>query len=297
MMIIKGIYDAFILNIVLLSSLFFVLFSSSSSNGQITINPHVKVHKESYTLAVVPQFPPVEIHKRWTPFAEMLSKELNVSIQLRVYKDFKEFENDIRKGVPDFIYMNPYQAVVAKKTHGYIPLARDKKLIKAVVFVHKDSPIQTLQDLNGKEIAFVAPSTICSIVLRHELSTGKEKINFIPKYSGTASNVFRNVILDKIPAGGTLDTPLNREPAEVRAQLKTVHETQPMASHPITAHPRIPEGLRQAVIDAVLKIAGDKNSSGILKDIQMPEPVRADYQKDYMPLERLGLEKYLEGGQ
>lgn len=286
----------FIRSVILLSFLFLFLYLAPLSNGQLSSNPSSYDNKETYTLSIVPQFPPVEIHKKWIPFVERLSKELGVNIQLKVYKDFHQFENDLKNGVPDFIYLNPYQAVVAKKAHGYIPLTRNKKLIKAVVFVHKDSPIQTLQDLNGKEIAFVAPFTICSLVLRHELSTGKEKINFVPQYSETASNVFRNVILDKIPAGGTLDTPLNSEPAEVRAQLKTIYETQPIASHPITAHPRVPEGLRQAVIDAVLRISGDKNSS-IMKNIQMPEPVRADYQKDYMPLEKLGLEKYLTGGE
>lgn len=275
-------------------SLFFAL--TSPSIGQPSAKSPSPGSKAAYTLAVVPQFPPVEIHKRWIPFVEGLSKELGVNIQLKAYRSFHEFENDLKNGVPDFAYMNPYQVVVARKAQGYIPLIRDKKLVKAVIFVHKDSPIHSLQDLNNKEIAFVAPKTICSIVLRRELSTRKENIHFTPQFAGTASNVYRNVILGKIPAGGTLDSPLNREPSEVREQLRTVYETPPMASHPIIAHPRVPESLRHAVISAILRFYGDKANRDMLSGIQMPDPVSADYQKDYMPLESLGLEKYIIGG-
>jgi hypothetical protein len=31
----------------------------------------------------------------------------------------------------------------------------------------------------------------------------------------------------------------------------------------------------------------------MLKDIQMPAPVRADYARDYQPLKKFGLEKYV----
>ena len=45
---------------------------------------HAKPFK-TYTLAVIPQVPPVEIHKRWGPFVELLSKELNCDIKLVTY--------------------------------------------------------------------------------------------------------------------------------------------------------------------------------------------------------------------
>ncbi len=258
--------------------------------------PELKDDRHTYVLAVLPQFPPLDIYRRWAPFVERLSKELGVNIQLRVYEATSQFEDDIMNGVPDFAFMNPYEVVVVRKTEGYIPLVRDKKTIKGMISVRKDSPIQSIKDLNGKRITFVSSKTICSLLLRRGLSTRKEKIHFIPQYVGTASNVYRNVILGKASAGGTLDTSFKKEPDEVRSQLRTIYETPPIASHPLAAHPRVPENLRQAVIDAVLRLARERDNHDMLNRIQMPEPVKADYKRDYMPLERLGLGKFIVNG-
>jgi phosphonate transport system substrate-binding protein len=255
--------------------------------------PH-KHEAKKYTLAVVPQSPPVEIYKRWTPFVETLSKETGMSIQLKVYQSFQQFEADVMSGVPDFAFMNPYQVVIAKNAHGYIPLVRDKKHIKGIIVVHKDSPIQSVEELNNKEMALVSPKTICSILLNHELSTDKGKINFIARYMGTANNVYRNVILWKTPAGGTLDTSLNREPAEIGAQLRIIYETSPIAPHSLAVHPRVPKNIYQAVINAVLKLSQDKTNHGMLDRIQMLEPVKASYQNDYMPIEKLSSDKNIK---
>ncbi|MCL4493141.1 MAG: phosphate/phosphite/phosphonate ABC transporter substrate-binding protein [Nitrospirae bacterium] len=252
--------------------------------------------KSSYTLAVLPQLPAVAIHRNWAPFVERLSKEVGADIQLKVYQTTSQFEADVLKGAPDFAFMNPNQAVMAWRAHGYIPLVRDKKPVAGILFARKDAPINSIQELNGKEIAFVGPKTICSIVLRHVLSVAKGRIHFIPRYVGTASNVFRNVILGKIPVGGTLDTAFNREPVGVRSQLRIIYKTRIIAPHPLAARPDVPAKLRQAVIEAVLGFAENKENQAMLKAVQMAEPVKADYKRDYMPLERLGLEKYVIGG-
>ena len=254
-------------------------------------------NKSYYTLAVLPQLPAVAIHRNWAPFVKRLAKEAGADIRLKVYQTTSQFEADVLlKGAPDFAFMNPNQAVMAWRAHGYIPLVRDKKPVAGILFARKDAPINSIQELNGKEIAFVGPKTICSIVLRHALSVAKERIHFIPRYVGTASNVFRNVILGKIPVGGTLDTSFNREPVGVRSQLRIIYKTRIIAPHPLAARPDVPAKLRQAVIEAVLGFAENKENQAMLKAVQMAEPVKADYKRDYMPLERLGLEKYVIGG-
>ena len=253
-----------------------------------------KDEAKKYTLAVVPQLPPVETHERWGPFIDKLFREYGVNFQLKAYKTFQEFEADIINGIPDFAFMNPYQVVIAKNAHGYIPLVRDKKHIKGIIVVHKDSPIQSVEELNNKEMALVSPKTICSILLNHELSTDKGKINFIAKYVGTANNVYRNVILWKTPAGGTLDMPLDREPAEIGAQLRIIYKTSSIAPHSLAVHPRVPKNIYQAVINAVLKLSQDKTNHGMLDRIQMLEPVKASYQNDYMPIEKLSSDKNIK---
>jgi phosphonate transport system substrate-binding protein len=225
------------------------------------------------------------------PFVERLSNELGINIHLKVYQTMFQFEDDIRNGVPDFAFVNPYQATIAAKEQGYIPLVRNKKHDKGIFFVQKESPFSSIKDLEGKEIGFVGPTNICSLTLRHGLKE-KERINFIPKYMGTTTNVYRSVILGKVPAGGTLSAALNREPAEIRSQIKIIYGTMPISPHPIMAHPRVAKDLKRRTVNTVLQLVRDSNDRDMLAGIMMPEPVKADYNRDYKPLEMLGLERY-----
>ena len=54
-----------------------------------------------------------------------------------------------------------------------------------------------------------------------------------------------------------------------------------------------PEGVRKRVTAAFLKQAGDEPGKALLKDVRIPNPVAADYARDYGPLEKLRLDKYL----
>jgi phosphonate transport system substrate-binding protein len=50
---------------------------------------------------------------------------------------------------------------------------------------------------------------------------------------------------------------------------------------------------RKAVTDAMLQLRQDATAAPLLQAVQMATPVTADYARDYQPLERLKLEKYL----
>jgi len=127
-------------------------------NGQSTSKPYLKEQEETYVLAVPPLLPPAEVYKDWIPFVERLSKETGTDIKLKVYNTISALEDDVINGIPDFTFTNPYHVVVAKKAQGYVPLVRDKTPLVGILVVHKDSPINSIQDLNGKEIAFPSPN-------------------------------------------------------------------------------------------------------------------------------------------
>lgn len=146
----------FIKKSILPISLFLVLSFISPSTGQKP--SELDEDRHVYILAVPPLLPPAQMHKDWGPFVERLSKEVGVDIQLKVYKTISELEADVIRGVPDFTFTNPYHVVVAKKAQGYIPLVRDKTPLVGIVVVRKDSPINSIEDLDGKAIAFPAPN-------------------------------------------------------------------------------------------------------------------------------------------
>ena len=111
--------------------------------------------RDSYVFAVIPSAPPVTMHTLWMPVVERLSRDTGLELRLKVYEKMSDFEQDISKGAPDFIFVNPLQAVVAHEAQGYVPLVRGSKQISAELVVRRDSPIRTVDDLSGRKIALV----------------------------------------------------------------------------------------------------------------------------------------------
>ncbi len=56
-------------------------------------SPHpLAAEKKTCLLAVIPQFPPLEIKRDWTPLIERISRETRIYLVLKFYKSFPDFE-------------------------------------------------------------------------------------------------------------------------------------------------------------------------------------------------------------
>jgi phosphonate transport system substrate-binding protein len=248
----------------------------------------------TYRIAVVPQMSPLTVHKNWAPFLQRLSRETGHTFEIMVYRDVPRFESELTRGLPDFAYMNPFHQVLVRKSQGYIPMVRSSvESLVGIVVVRRDSPIKSLKDLDGKTVAFPAPNAFGASLYVRALLAEKANVHFTPIYLDTHTDVFRHVILERVDAGGAVTATLQRESREIRQQLRVVFETPPTAPHPLSAHPRVPAKDRQLVAEAILKLAADPSNTPLLSAVQLERPVRADYRRDYAPLEHLGLGKYV----
>lgn len=249
---------------------------------------------ETYVFAVVPQFTPEEIHRHWRPVLDELGRRTGNEFRLKIHASIPEFERSFLQGEPDFAYLNPYHAVMAKRAQGFEPLLQDgSRKFTGLLVVRKDSPIKSLQELNGKEIAFPAPNAFGASLYMRALLGERENLRFTPRFLGTHSNVFRHVIIGNVAAGGAVAHTLASERGEVRDQLRVLYETPVTASHPVVFHPRAGKAAAIAVRKAFLAMADDPKWQSLLNDIQLGQPVAASYRDDYAGLEKLGLEKYL----
>jgi phosphonate transport system substrate-binding protein len=257
------------------------------------VNAAPQGNEQPLIVGVVPQYTPLQIHTDWTPLLERLSRDSGVPLALKIYPSIQKFEADLLKGVPDFAFMNPYHEVMARHAEGYVPLVRDSKPLTGVLLVRHDSPIQRVKELSGSKLAFPAPNAFGASLYMRALLAEQEGIKIEPIYVKTHSNVFRQVILGEVGGGGSVNSAFLREPAAVGAQLRIIFETPGVAPHPLSAHPRVSLAQRKAVAQAMLQLRQDAAAAPLLQAVQMATPVAADYARDYQPLERLKLEKYL----
>lgn len=250
-----------------------------------------------YTLAVIPAAPPVAMHKLWTPFVERLAMQTGLTFRLKLYEKMAEFERDIWRGAPDFIYSSPIQVMVAHTSNGYVPLLRGRQPVTVGLFVRQDSPIRSIDDLSGKKIAFVGNKNLCSVAMQHLLAKHGTKLSFDTEYAGSTRNVIINVLLGKSDAGSVFVPEMERESAETRGQLREIAATPEIAPHPLSAHPRVPRAVQEAVQQAALGIAATADGAALLKTIRLEAPVAADYARDYLALEEIDVKGLTHWGQ
>jgi phosphonate transport system substrate-binding protein len=251
-----------------------------------------KANSKIYTLAVVPQYSPAELQNDWNPIIERIKQTTGIELQLKLSPSIPLFEASFLRGEADFAFVNPYHCVMAKQAQSYIPLIRNQDTITGVLLVLKNSPIQNLKDLANTKIGFPAPNSFAaSLLMRAHLN--KQHIPFTAEYLKSHSNVYRNLIAGFISAAGGVSTTYNDEDPKIRDQFRILYQTPETASHPIIAHPRVPEAVRTAITQAFLSLAKDSVGQNLLKQIRIPLPTKANYEQDYRPLEKLDIEKFV----
>lgn len=117
------------------------------------------------------------------------------------------------------------------------------------------------------------------------------------EYSGSTANVIKSVLLQKADAGVTFNTELDKEPPDILAQIRTIAETRKIPSHPLAAHPLVPQAVRHAVQKAILALAETPMGVELLPRLRLGTPVTADYERDYRPLEEVDVKKLSNWGE
>ena len=121
----------------------------------------------------------------------------------------------------------------------------------------------------------------------------RDDVAFTPLYVKSHENVYRAVIMGDALAGGGVNNTLEREPPEVRDQLRVLMRTPFYMPHPFSAHPRIPAAEQTRIAEVMVQMGSDEQLQPLLYEIQINQPVKVNYQRDYQPLDQLGLGKFV----
>lgn len=245
-----------------------------------------------YTFGVIPQFEAQKLRSIWQPIINYLKEELGYDLVIKGSPTIPDFENELFQGAFDFAYTNPYQITLINRSIGYYPIIKDVgRTLHGILVVKIDSGITEVSQLNGKTVAFPSPNALgASLLLRQELHDIFQ-LNFFPRYVKTHDSVYLNVLLNEVSAGGGVQKTLDRQATSFRAALKVIHKTKDVASHPITAHPRVPDEVVNAIKAALLKLGASTEGMKLLSKIPMKQ-VGLAKMSDYLPLQAMGLERF-----
>jgi len=246
---------------------------------------------KDYSLAVTPQFEHRKLFEIWKPIVGELEKRTGLSFKLITNLSLEEYEQEVRKGKPDFIYANPYLIVKENKSQGYLPLLRDRMPIRGIVVVRKDSPIRQVSELNGKSVAFPSPNALgAGLLLRADLDQiFHVKVN--PLYAKSHTSAYMHVLNGLSDACGGVEKTMQEQEKPIQEALRVIYTTREAPSLPVAAHPRIPMKIREKVRRAFLDMATTPEGLKLLAKVPMKQPVSASL-AEYLAMRTWNLDAY-----
>lgn len=246
---------------------------------------------EVFTFAVVPQFEQRKLFAIWKPVIDELSRRTGLQLKLVATLTVPEFERELSRGTFDFIYANPYHIMRESKRQGYIPLVRDDLPLEGILVVSRDSPVHDVKELEGKTLAIPSPNAIgASLLMRADLYNIFH-VSMVPLNVKTHSSVYLNVATGAADAGGGVQKTFGEQDPNIRNALRILYTTRSIPSHPVSAHPRVPKPVREAIRKALLEMAKKPEGQAMLAEVPMTRPVAASI-NDYLMMQDWGLEKY-----
>ena len=201
----------------------------------------------------------------WNPILTYVTAKTGIPLELKLAKTAKEGNALAEKGAYDFLYTNHFFTPDRDKL-GYRVIARHAGPgIKSQIVVPADSPVQTLSDLNGKDVAFVSPDGYTGYWLPMDaLLAAKVKVNVV--FTGNQEASSAQLKVNKVAAAGVNSTIMarygRREAFEYRA-LWTSDLYQDLC---IMANPKVPQDKTTALVNALVGMLKDPQGRKILED-------------------------------
>lgn len=247
---------------------------------------------KTYTVGVVPQFGSRQITQIWQPILSEVSRSSGIDLQLTASPNIATFEKQLDDGMFDFAYMSPYHALTAQKSQGYNPILKDsERKLYGIIVVKKDSPIQSVTELEGQTVAFPSRTALGATQLPKAELFRKFNLRMNSLYVKSHSSVYLNVIMGTTIAGGGVQNTLAQQDAKIRDKLRILYTTEAVSPHPITVHPRVSQATQERVKAAFLALGEHPRTKALLAKIPIKKIGSATL-GDYHSIKKLALDAF-----
>lgn len=200
----------------------------------------------------------------WNPIMTYVSKRSGVPLELKLAKTAAE-GNAIAEGLGyDFQYTNHFFTPERDRL-GYKVIARPAGPgIRSQIVVPKDSPIQTLQDLNGKDVGFVSRDGFTGYWVPYDaLLRAKVKVNVV--FTGNQESSFAQLKVYKIAAAGVNSSVMVRYARREAFQYRALWTSEIYQDLCIMANPKVPKAEVAAVKAALINMVKDPEGRQVLQ--------------------------------
>jgi ABC-type phosphate/phosphonate transport system substrate-binding protein len=243
---------------------FFARFAALIATGAAIAWMPCAAAQQAYAFNVLNQRTIALTAQYWNPILLFVGKKSGVPLELKLAKTAQEGKAIAEKYGYAFLYTNHFFTPERDRL-GYKVIARPAGPgIRSQIVVPQDSPIQTLQDLKGKNVAFVTPDGFTGYWLPYDaLLRANVKVNVV--FTGNQEASSAQLRVNKVAAAGVNSSVMarygRRESFEYRA-LWTSDLYQDLC---IMASPKVPADKVAAVRSAFINMAKDPEGRQVLE--------------------------------
>jgi phosphonate transport system substrate-binding protein len=217
-----------------------------------------------YTFNVLNQRSVALTAQYWNPILTYVSKKSGVPLELKLAKTTQEGNAMAERGGYDFLYTNHFFTPERDRL-GYRVIARPAGPgIRSQIVVPQDSPIHTLQDLKGKDVAFVTPDGFTGYWLPMDaLLKAKVDVNVV--FTGNQEASSAQLKVNKIAAAGVNSSVMARYARRESFEYRALWTSDVYQDLCIMANPKVAKEKVAAVRDALINMAKDPEGRQILE--------------------------------
>lgn len=212
------------------------------------------------------------------PLTDLLSQELGIKVEGFTATNYVGVVEGFGSGQVDFGFIPPFAYVLANQENGaqVILTALNKDLepkYRSQFLVRKDSSIESFQDLKGKTVAFVDPSSTSGYLFpgAHLIKEGldlEKDINYV--YSGGHDKSLQLLLNKDVDASATFVDVRQRYEADFPTamdQTKLLGYTDYIPNISVTVRGDMDKEIQDKIQAALLKIADSEDGKALLKDL------------------------------
>lgn len=223
----------------------------------------VHAEEKAYTFGVVNQRSILLTAQYWNPILKYVSEKSGVRLELKLAKTAQESSIQAGQRGYDFIYSN-HIFTPANESAGYRVIAQPVAAsIRGQIVTLANSPIQTLEQLQGKTVGFPSAAAFAGYSLPMNALL-QAHVAVTPIFAGNQEVIMAQLKAGRIIAAGVNSELMSDYAERENFKYRVLWESESYLNLPIATLPSVPAEKAKAVRDAFVRMTKDPAGYNIL---------------------------------
>lgn len=250
-------------------SLFSTIFGLAFILGEFAVHAGDETH---YTFAVFPYLSAKQLSQSYGPVAADFSRTLNRPVRFTSTRTYTEFSRGLTEGIYDIAMIQPFDYVNAVDQHGYRPLARVDADLRANFVVRPESPLKSINELKGTQVALPsATAAVSRMALKALRDAGLiPGVDVRVRHFKSFGSCMQDVLIGNASTCATGKAAKAIFEKRMNVELRTLYETPTIPHMAFVAHSRLPEAEHKHLQAAIIDWNKTTEGQQIVKGMRFP---------------------------